>query len=163
MASIFNRHGWWSSVTPKELNESTGVVETFLDGEGEAPPHEIEAFARALALSKLFFDPEAVMSAADSASKLMRPSERVCDSKDAVNWLARNQAFVDGLNRCLELLEPQQDFKSQTVVNHSMITASIYKKDLLRSAESDETHAEVRAEAMIREKLQADRFKERKI
>ncbi|WP_404833529.1 hypothetical protein [Alcaligenes nematophilus] len=158
------KHGWWRSVTPSELRKSADVINIFLHGEGKALANEIEEFARALALSQLFNNPEAVTNAAESISKSMRSATDVRDSKDAMNWLARHQAFLDGFNLCLDFLDSQakiDDWRKEAEYIH--LKASINEKELIRSAESDEIHAKVRTEIMEREKLAATKIQKGKL
>jgi hypothetical protein len=141
-------------VTPRELRESPDVVKTFLDGEGCAPPDEIEAFARGLTLSQLFVHPRSVVNAAYTAHASIRSVESIRDAKDAARWLARNQAFVAGLTRCLELLQPQQDAGWLEEVDRVQLKVHICESVLVRGSKSDEALAEVRTEEIMKRKLE---------
>jgi hypothetical protein len=159
MSSIFIRDGWWRSVTPRELRESSEVVESFLAGAGAASPEEVEAFARALALTQLFEKTDALEVVANVALDSMPDVFDTSSAVEASDMLERGRAFDCGLSRCLELLEPRREAVWRAAVGRFHQMLSLREPAFLRASISDDEHAAVSAEQAEKLKRKQKPFK----
>lgn len=133
-------------MTPRELRESTEVIESFLAGAGAASPEEVEAFARALALTQLFEKPDALMVVANLALDSMPNVFDTSSAVEASERLERGRAFDRGLLRCLELLEPRREAVWGAAVGRFHLALCLHEPAFLRASISDDEHATVSAE-----------------
>ena len=99
---------WWHTASAAELRPAADVVCAFLRAADAASEPEIEAFARALALSQLLGDGSAVRDAVSAACMAIPdppPASTSPDVRaDVGAWLQRGRSTEAGLCRATTLL-----------------------------------------------------------